>query len=142
LTVWPLAASGGRFIVSNDHPVITTCALAPIAAAQCPAYEMSCTPSYSGWVLAVLNFFGGVSEYDYAMTTKPFPFDNARSKATLGLAYRPMEATVKECALSMVEGPGEIKGRRKKEPPAPSPPPERPRTPPPPYPIPDTVPCA
>ena len=74
---------------------------------------MSCTPAYSGWVFWLMSCIGQVSEYNYCMFHNSYPFNNAQSKAVLGIQYRPMSETVADCANSMIDG-GYIKGREKK----------------------------
>jgi len=53
---------------------------------------------------------GQVTEYQYNLFTRQYNFNNASSKATLQVPYRPMGDTVKDCALSMING-GFINGR-------------------------------
>jgi len=103
-------AAGKRFLVINDSPVMNTVDLGAIAAEQCPEYHMSAKPLYSGWYVWLAYKAGFLAEYPYAMMTKKYEFDNSSSKAVLGMSYRPIAETVKDTALSMIDG-GYIKGR-------------------------------
>ena len=61
------------------------------------------------WLGACTGF---VSDYQYKMCTQKYPASNAASKEGLGVTYRSMKETCRDCALSMIDS-GFIKGRKK-----------------------------
>ena len=105
-------AAGNRFVLTNDEPCMNTMDLIPIAAQECPDYAMSGKAQHGNCGVWLGSKLGMVNEYQYCMFTKRFEFKNDHSKQVLGMDYRPMQETVRETALSMIDG-GYIKGRSK-----------------------------
>ena len=106
------AAGGSRFIVTGDEGPMSTLDLGPIAQRALPQYVCSSRASYSPWMIWLLARVGFVSAFQESQFSRKFQFSNAHVKATLGVHPRPLEETVRDAALAMIEG-GWVKPRTK-----------------------------
>lgn len=105
------AAEPARFLVVGDEPPMSTLALAPIAQAELPQYRLAPAAAKMGpWTLWLLARLRLVSRFQEAMCTRTYAFSNARLKAALGVAPRPLADTVRDTIVSMVDG-GWVKPR-------------------------------
>lgn len=108
-----MAAAGQRFIVTGDEGPMSTLELGPIAQRVLPQYVCTGRPSYNGWVIWILARIGYVSPFHESQFSRKFSFSNARLKDTLGVHPRPLEDTVRDAAVAMVDG-GWVKPRAAK----------------------------
>jgi len=99
-----VAAGGKRFIVVGDEPPMLTTELAVYGAAELPQYAFQGMAKYSAWLLWLLARVGMVTPFQEAMSTQRYAFSNAQLKAVLGVAPRPLGESVRDTAVSMIEG--------------------------------------
>lgn len=103
-------AAGQRFLIINDSPVMCTTDLIPIVQERVP-FPMDSKALHGSTGVWMAYKCGMVSDYAYFMFTKKIEFKNDKSKAVLGLSYKPLAETLEDCAKSMVDG-GFIKARK------------------------------
>ena len=97
-------AGGQRFIVVGDEPPMLTTELATYAAQELPQYSFVGVGKYSEWLIWMLARVGVVSSFQEAMSTRKLPFSNSKLKAVLGVLPRSLGSSVKDTAVSMIEG--------------------------------------
>jgi len=106
------ASSGGRFLLVGDTPAMRTTDLGPIAAAALPDYETRAVEKYPPWkfqLLRALSFLPMVgplvmSDFERIVFERSVHFSNKRAKEILGMSFRPLEETVRDSAISMIDG--------------------------------------
>lgn len=101
-----------RFILSCDTGVIQATELADIANRCLPQFIFHAPPMYDPnrmkfiyIPLSRIPFFGSyiMSEFHRRAFSTPIRFDTTYSKRVLGLSYRPMDDTVRDGVLSMID---------------------------------------
>jgi len=103
-----------RFIVASDTQGQAADLEAPLRQLF-PQYQLTFVPSVGGLAKVVLalpllwRLFA--TEFQLGMMTARFKFANSRSKEELGVAYRPLEDTLRDSVTSMVDT-GYVKPRK------------------------------
>jgi len=98
------AASGKRFILTGDEPSMSTVQLGPIAQAELPEYKIGSPAKFGPWAVWLLARIGYVTPFQEAVMTRPMVLSNTRSKEVLGVEPYALRETVKDTALSMING--------------------------------------
>lgn len=100
-----------RFILVGDERCMCTTDLGPIMEEACPEFLTEATPKYPGWKFHLYSALSrlslgslGISEFQRLAFTVAVNFSNARAKQVLGLKFRPLSETLRDSAMSMVEG--------------------------------------
>mmetsp|Transcript_4420 Transcript_4420/g.15362 ORF Transcript_4420/g.15362 Transcript_4420/m.15362 type:complete len:362 (-) Transcript_4420:58-1143(-) len=113
-------ASGQRYLVTGGQPAMRATALGAIAKAAVPEYRMKASPKHPMWLVTIMRILSlipllgsliGLSAFDYAVMTKKSHFDCSKVKKELRMVFTPLESTIKDSAVSMVEG-GFVKAKK------------------------------
>ena len=109
-----LPASEGaihRFIVSSDAPSFQATRIGAMAQAQLPQYKLQTPPKYASWLvvlLVLLSYLPLVGRFvltplERSSLTWRERVSNAKAKKVLGMRFRPIEETVRDGVLSVID---------------------------------------
>ena len=99
-----------RFIVSCDAPAFRASDIGGIAQRKLPQYLLRTPPRYPPWLvwlLVLLSHLLGslvLSPMERSALTWREQLSNKKAKAVLGMRFRPVEETIRDGVLSVIEG--------------------------------------
>jgi nucleoside-diphosphate-sugar epimerase len=100
----------GRFVLAGDSPTCNVADIGPLAQNAFPQYDLDVVPEFPPWKVSLALSLGSLpvvgpkvlTEYQRKALTAAPEFANARAKAELGMAFRPLATTLADSITSMV----------------------------------------
>jgi len=105
--------SGERIIAANDEGCQSTTSIGAVAQKVLPHYKMATPPKYSAlfiWIMLMLSYLPIIgsfflNEVERIRIVQKIHVTNLQSRKLIdGFNYRPIEETVKDGAVSIIEG--------------------------------------